>query len=148
MTANVETFNRPGHPFDGAPVISSYTRAQALEDGFLVEVPEKLWREAGFKWPVAITTHVYTDVARVPDHPKAQGESIEGRLWDILWMAYRAVLFVKQHGKPGDDDNHLPFDVLATDELGKKRAHRLWVVLSGEGPNGAPTLTIMFPEDN
>ena len=34
-------------------VISTYTRAQALEDGVLID-PGTMAAEAGFKWPVAI----------------------------------------------------------------------------------------------
>ena len=36
------------------PVISCYSRAQAIEDGVLVDVTN-MAREAGFKWPVALT---------------------------------------------------------------------------------------------
>ena len=35
-------------------VISTYTRAQAIEDGVLVDVGSTA-QEAGFKWPVALT---------------------------------------------------------------------------------------------
>lgn len=45
-------------PWDGAEVISVHTRAQALEDGVLVDVTD--WaREAGFKFPVAVTRRVW-----------------------------------------------------------------------------------------
>ena len=40
------------------PPISTYTRAQAIEDGFLVDVSETP-REAGFKIPVALTRTVW-----------------------------------------------------------------------------------------
>ncbi len=36
-------------------VIYAYTRAQALDDGILVDATA-LAKEAGFKWPVAVTT--------------------------------------------------------------------------------------------
>ena len=42
----------PGNATAFAPVISAYTRAQAIEDGILVDVSETA-REAGFKIPVA-----------------------------------------------------------------------------------------------
>ncbi len=35
-------------------VIHTYTRAQAIEDGVLIDVSETS-SEAGFKWPAAIT---------------------------------------------------------------------------------------------
>ena len=40
-------------PFFGK-VISVYTRAQALADGVLIDAGP-MAREAGFRWPVAIT---------------------------------------------------------------------------------------------
>ena len=43
-------------PFD--PVLSVYTRAQAIEDGFLVDVSDTA-REAGFKIPVAVSRTVW-----------------------------------------------------------------------------------------
>jgi hypothetical protein len=138
------------HPLEGAKVISSYTRDQAVEDGILVEVPEKLWREAGFRWPVAVTHHVYADVAEVPEHPNAAGQSVEGRLWDVLTMAGSVLRARKRQAciaglEP--DDRICQFEVLATDEDGAQALHRLWIVMSEEGAGGAPTLTIMFPED-
>ena len=45
--------------------ISIYTRAQAIEDGVLVDVSESA-REAGFKFPVAVTRTVW-DCYVVPD---------------------------------------------------------------------------------
>ena len=41
-------------------VISTYSRAQALEDGVLVDAGP-LAKEAGFRWPVAITAAAWED---------------------------------------------------------------------------------------
>ena len=68
-----------------AEVISTYTRAQAIEDGVLVDV-SKTAREVGLKWPVAITAGVWATINDIP--PKLQGiQDVEGRLWDVVWMA-------------------------------------------------------------
>ena len=40
------------------PILSAYTRAQAIEDGFLVDVSDTA-REAGFGIPVAVTRSVW-----------------------------------------------------------------------------------------
>lgn len=49
------------NPWADAEVISVYTRAQALEDGVLVDLTD--WaREAGFKIPVAVTQGVWSVV--------------------------------------------------------------------------------------
>ncbi|CAI8946771.1 conserved hypothetical protein [Brevibacillus sp. IT-7CA2] len=63
--------------------IRRYPRAQAIRDGALVDVSE-LALEAGIRIPVAITQRLLTDV--ITPHPKAVGQSINGRLWDALFL--------------------------------------------------------------
>src|SRR5437773_1494903 len=69
--------------WEDAEVIYAYTRAQALEDGVLIDVTETA-REAGIKFPVALTATVWSQYVEVPEGVTAQDET--GRLWDILWM--------------------------------------------------------------
>jgi uncharacterized protein DUF6573 len=69
--------------WDDAEIIYAYTRAQALEDGVLVDVSE-MAKEAGIKFAVALTATVYGKYVEVPDGVAGQDET--GRLWDILWM--------------------------------------------------------------
>ena len=69
-------------------VIFAYTRKQALEDGVLVDVSGTA-REAGFKFPVALTRAVYEDcvVWSEEDSKRQTHQDESGRLWDVLWMA-------------------------------------------------------------
>jgi len=69
--------------WDGAEVIYAYTRAQAIEDGVLIDV-SSVAKEAGIKFPVAMTRTVWGKYVEVPEGVSCQGET--GRLWDILWM--------------------------------------------------------------
>src|SRR5713226_2372951 len=69
--------------WDDADVIYAYTRAQALEDGVLVDVSETA-KEAGINFPVALTATVWGQYVEVPEGVTGQDET--GRLWDILWM--------------------------------------------------------------
>ena len=68
-------------------MIYSYTRAQAIDDGVLIDVT-KIAREAGFKFPVACTSGLFyryiETVENVPEDYPPQDES--GRLWDLLTM--------------------------------------------------------------
>ncbi len=65
--------------------VFTYTRAQALQDGVLLDVSERA-RQAGFRLPVAVTAALWQDVAAIP--PSYQGiQDVQGRLWDLLWMA-------------------------------------------------------------
>ena len=66
--------------------LCTYTRAQAIEDGILVDVSETA-REAGFKIPVAVTRAVWDSLVALPEG--YQGFQDErGRLWDVSgWRA-------------------------------------------------------------
>ena len=78
-------------PFFGAPIFT-YTRAQALADGVLVDAGP-LAREAGYRWPVALTAAAWADCVAWTDADSAaqvpQDET--GRLWDVLFMGAHAV---------------------------------------------------------
>ena len=53
------------------PVISEYSRAQAIEDGVLVDVSETA-REAGIRFPLALTRAVWESCVEVPRNRKGQ----------------------------------------------------------------------------
>lgn len=69
-------------------VIYAYTRAQAVADGFQVEVTEAA-REAGILFPVFLTRAVYDAYVTVPPGVEAQDEA--GRLWDVMTMLRFAI---------------------------------------------------------
>lgn len=127
------------------PVISRYTRAQALADGVLVDV-SKVAREAGFLFPVAMTSASWEDCVawsdRDNDMQTYQDES--GRLWDVLFMAY---VNVRRHR---DVRGPLRYSLLRVPRDGfATSAHRteLEIVLSS-GDEGEPVLTISLPNED
>lgn len=65
--------------FDWGEPISVYTRAQAIEDGMLVEVPADIATEAGYKHPVALTIGLHAAL-----EARMGLEDYRGRLWDVL----------------------------------------------------------------
>ncbi len=67
----------PKDPFFG-PVIYSYTCAQAIADGVLVDVSETA-REVGFRWPVAITAAMH-DRLTPAKTDQAAGQDYDARL--------------------------------------------------------------------
>jgi len=129
--------NEMRKPFAGAEVVFNYTRAQAIEDGVLIDVTETA-KEAGFKVPTAISLNVYEEVVLPPALAAEQGESEAGRLWDVLWMCSLAV---RQANRRPDRDE-VRFKVIATDAEGEKAVHRLYVKSHG-GDNGEHVLTVM-----
>jgi hypothetical protein len=60
--------------FDDAEIISRYTRAQAIEDGILVDMTAEpfgdLAREAGLKWPIAMTATAFNEFVAVDKDAK------------------------------------------------------------------------------
>jgi len=120
-----------GQPFE---VISVYTRAQAIEDGCLVDVSE--WaKEAGFKYPVAVTAAVYA-LLEPSDHSRNMGQSEKGRAIDMFALMHYAI-----KAKQGPDDL-----IFFTVKFGKQ-VHRL-KSLCHPGDEAEPVITIMLPEED
>lgn len=120
-------------------VISLYTREQGIADGVLVDVSE-VAREAGFKWPVALTQALWADIVGIP--PEFAHEDTAGRLWDVLWMAYIAVQ--RSRGQR----SHIEYElVLHTGDNGRAGRYRVKMV-AGPGDDGEPVLTLMRPEED
>jgi hypothetical protein len=69
-------------------LIHRYTRAEAIADGVLIDV-SGVAREAGIRYPVALTAAVWRRCVAVPPGVRCQDEA--GRLWDVLWLLRCAV---------------------------------------------------------
>ena len=118
-------------------VISVYTRAQAIEDGVLVDVSTTA-REAGITFPVAVTRTVF-DHYITPDPRSIKfGQSVEGRLWDALWMLRNAA-------KRGGGTIH--YNVYFIMKERQSRLVQLKAVC-GPGDDAEPVITIMLPEED
>lgn len=110
-------------------------------------------REAGFRYPVAMTRAAYHECIAaggewVPEKDSAcevlelpAGQSHAGRLWDVLMMLRHAI-----RRAPGSTDR-VTFSVLVdvngrADDEGHKTV-RLWSLV-GPGDTAAPVITIML----
>jgi hypothetical protein len=122
------------------PIIYSYTRSQAIADGFQIEV-SKVAREAGIKFPVFLTRSVYDNYVTVPAGITGQDEA--GRLWDIVWMT-RFAIFKAESGK-----TRLPVALYVRND--NQRA-RLIKLIATCGPldidDPQPAITIMMPDED
>jgi len=122
-------------------VIYSYTRAQALADGVLIDVTDHA-KALGFRVPVALTDHLYNGyVAFVPPGLESEGQSTAGRLHDLLTLAMIAARISK-----GTDRVTFKVDFL----MNPNRKETVEVIAHiGPGDDGAiPVLTLMLPEDD
>ena len=127
------------------PVISVYTRAQAIGDGILVDVSDTA-REAGFSIPVAVTRAVWERLVALPEgYLGFQDES--GRLWDLLWMA-------RHHALRASGSDRVKMCVLVRDirkdlrDSNRPPRRHFPIVAIGAGDAGEPVVTIMFAEDD
>lgn len=126
--------------FEESDVVFRYTRKQAIADGVLVDLmqpeTESLVKEAGFKWPIAITASAFSAAVCPLGESLPEGQDLKGRLWDVLrnlWLAVRL---------RGHHSDRVSFKVLVWD--GKRhQTVRLWS-LSGPGDQGEPVLTVML----
>jgi len=77
-------------------VISTYSRAEALEDGVLIDAGP-MAREAGLRWPVALTAAAWEDCVAwsEADSERQVPQDKTGRLWDVLYMGAYAIRTAK-----------------------------------------------------
>ena len=116
--------------------ISIYTRAQAIEDGVLVDVSVTA-REAGFRFPVAVTRTVW-DGYVVPDSRARYYQDEMGRLWDILSV-------LRFYVNRGGSEIHFPVTMIM------KKAQRRNIpfkAVCGPGDYAEPVITIMMPDED
>ena len=123
-------------------VIYAYTRAQALADGVLVDV-STMAAQAGFRCPTVITADLHAAL-QTNEREASSGQSYEGRLWDVLWLASLAARIANR-------DNRAEFNVSLAVCPGnrgpiQRRNLNLWVHI-GPGDSGEPVITIGYPED-
>ena len=125
--------------FEDAPVVFRYTRAQALEDGVLVDLTE--WaKETGFVIPVACTSALWQGHIVPPERTRAGGQSERGRVHDLLWMLFNAI-------RRGPGGNEVHFKVSFLMSPNRQEVVRL-KALCGPGDEGEPTITILYPEED
>ena len=128
--------------FEEFDLVYSYSRAQAIEDGELVDVGAfnpTILAEAGIKVPLALTRQVWADYVEVPQG--VEGQDVTGRLWDILTMFRHGVKLAS----PNSDTIHFLVSVRNDNRL--PRTVRLKAMIH-PGDSGEPLITIMLPEED
>ena len=129
-----------GQPaFHHEDIIHTYTRADALRAGVLIDVSETA-REAGIRYPVAVTSSVWQRCVAVPPGVACQDEA--GRLWDVLWLVACAV-------RKGDAGPQVRFGVhVRNDNRDRTPPLVLLKVLCGPDDDGSPCLTVLLPDED
>jgi hypothetical protein len=142
-------------------IIYAYTRAQAVADGFQVDVT-KTAQEAGsqfakrtahlghpsrgrlgkpIKFPMFLTRAVYDHYVAVPQNVTGQDEA--GRLWNVVWMTRFAIQRSRGHTE------RLPVALYVRND---NRAARLVKLVATCGPldmdDPQPAITLMMPDED
>ena len=133
--------------FESSDIIFCYTRENAIDDGFLVDVTEEA-SETGFVIPVAISRAAWEDCVawekededRKP-YRNLQDES--GRLHDVLWLAFLAA----KNGA-GDSIRYFRFNRIPRQGKGVKARLTTLKLHIGPGDQGEPVITIMLPDED
>jgi hypothetical protein len=126
-------------------VISTYTRAQALADGVLIDAGP-LALDAGLTWPVALTAAAWAECVTwtEADSQRQVYQDETGRLCDVLFMAAYAI---RRHTDAGQT---LLFDLYRVPRDGKATEARRTTLklLAGPGDAGEPVLTVTLPHED
>lgn len=125
--------------FGPEDLIHAYTRADAIEDGTLVDVSETA-SEAGIRYPLALTRALWADVEDIPPSKKGVQDA-SGRLWDLLWMARHAAANVAHP----EEKDRIFFNLVMP--VGRKKNYRAKMVLA-PGDDGAPVLTVLREDED
>jgi hypothetical protein len=131
---NVDNIQSQVEEFFGKP-ISTYSRAEAIEDGILSDVTEEA-KKSGFKYPVAVTAAVWEECLVPSDHCRKFGESEQGRMWDMFSMLRWAI---KAQPDPCDEVNF-------TVKFGRQNYGLKSICGPGDTPE--PVITIMMREES
>jgi len=135
-------------------VIDIYTRAQAIDDGVLVDVTETA-KEAGIVYPTAVTQALWNGYIEPPESLKGI-QDMQGRLWDVLTMfsfgaraMKKANIDVEESQK--DTAQTLYFKTIfqmPSSTINPKMETVDLKAICGPGDNAEPVLTIMLLEEN
>ena len=123
------------------PVIYTYTRSQAIADGFQVDV-SKVAAEAGIRFPVFITRGVYEQCVAVP--PSVTGQDEAGRLWDVVWMLRFAII----RSRPGTSRLPVALYVRNSDSHPARLTKLIATAGAVDVDDPAPAITVMLPDED
>jgi hypothetical protein len=121
-------------------VIHSYSRAQAIAEGVLVDVSE-LAKEAGFKLPVAMTSAAWEKCVSIPSGVTCQDET--GGLWDVLNVLFFTIRAQRDSANPSE----IQFRVSVRNSNEGNEDISLKALCS-PGDDAEPVVTILLPHED
>jgi hypothetical protein len=125
--------------FENSDLIHSYSRADAIADGVLVDVSDTA-RGAGFRYPVALTRAAWEKCMAVPPGVACQDEA--GRLWDVVYVLRLTI-------GQSDGGPEVRFAVHVRNDNRERTPPLVRLkAICGPGDHGEPVVTVMTPEED
>jgi hypothetical protein len=122
--------------FDNPDLIHSYSRADALRDGVLIDATTTT-TDAGFRYPVALTRAAWERCVAVPPGVACQDEA--GRLFDVVWLLACAI-------RRGSIGAEVRFAVRVRNDNRQGMPPLVHLkAVCGPGDHAEPVITIMLP---
>jgi hypothetical protein len=127
-------------------IISTYTRAQAIEDGVLIDV-SPIAKESGFnEWPVSMTAGAWADCVAWSDTDSQTQvyQDQSGRLYDVIFMAFQAICLSREVG------DRLLFRLYRVPRDGRSTEAELTTLklIVGPGDSGEPVISILLLDED
>jgi len=121
-------------------LIHTYTRKEAIADGFQVQLNEATTKEAGFNTPVFMTSGINNLIEKAVANDNFCNDT-EGITWDILTMLRYAIKRAQNNG------NRIEFVVKIMGAARKQNFLCVATIGPMDIDNPAPAMTIMLPEE-
>ncbi|MDH6710801.1 hypothetical protein P3T27_007552 [Kitasatospora sp. MAA19] len=129
---------------------TTYTRAQAIADGYLIEAdPQLVATLGGFPAPVAYTDAVFRECIAWRDAPgtEALRQDEVQREWDLLLMTSRAIGAACSSARPRGNRLTVELFRIPCDGSSVKAQRVILVATIGPGDCGEPVITIARPSE-
>lgn len=135
--------------FEGADLVHGYSRAEAVADGVLVDLSSHpvlapLVKEAGFRFPLAMTAAAFSRYVALTPAAERAGNDLRGRAWDVLFMLFRAIR--RELARNSDADTVL-FEFFCVVDQPRPERCRLKAVI-GPDDDGRPCFTVLLPDED
>ena len=126
------------------PIIHSYSRAEAIRDGVLLDVTE-IAKQFRFRYPVAVTSNLYHTYIVPNEDLGKSGETIENRLGLVFAELFYAIKGISNN----NPQSRIQFSVeFLMDAINDEFEEIDLIADCGPGDDLSPVITIMLPEDD
>ncbi|MEI1280257.1 DUF6573 family protein [Leptospira venezuelensis] len=129
--------------FEDFEIIDSYTRAEAIKDGGLIDLSNGEFSHLVkriYKYPLAVTAGVWHEIRWIVENSNDQ-VSFE----NVIEVMLKATILNKT--KVIDESSHLFRLNLSIQDL-PGPSYRDFKIICGPGDNASPVLTILLPEED